>query len=163
MIANYSNRYGDNIQFKELGDDKIYMSGFGSYYRVAHDNDYSQAYELYCEECSAMEEPDVMLLHEDIVTSSLRKLTYQEFAHTVRDAMYDKESAFYKYMKLVEVDRSRLFMIDASGGPYIQLGTDVGRYFDDGKSRIVDEITVHEEYALLTVSHERARIKRRKS
>lgn len=42
--------------------------------------------------------------------------------------------------------------IDPSGGPYIQIGTDVGRYFNDEKIRKVKKITITEEgTALFTV------------
>lgn len=35
--------------------------------------------------------------------------------------------------------------IDPSGGPFIKIGTDVGRYFEDGKVRKVKAITITEE------------------
>jgi hypothetical protein len=41
--------------------------------------------------------------------------------------------------------------IDPSGGPYIQIGTDIGRYFDDGKERRVKSIKVIEGKAIFTI------------
>ena len=160
MTAEYINRYGDTIHFEELDKTKILMSGYDDHYRVSYDYDYSSAYEHYVNECNAMEEPDMCLLYEDVAQSKLRNLTYQEFAHTVRDVLYNQASVFYKYTGFIEVDKNRLFMFDPSGGPYIQLGTDVGLYFDDGKIRIVDEIAIHGTYAILTISHERVKPKR---
>lgn len=41
--------------------------------------------------------------------------------------------------------------IDPSGGPYIQIGTDVGRYFDDGKERRVKAINIIEGKAVFSI------------
>lgn len=41
--------------------------------------------------------------------------------------------------------------IDPSGGPYIRVGTDVGRYFDDGKVRRVKEFDFKDGKILLII------------
>lgn len=42
--------------------------------------------------------------------------------------------------------------VDPSGGPYIQIGSDVGRYFNDRKIRKVKKINIAEDgTALFTV------------
>lgn len=42
--------------------------------------------------------------------------------------------------------------IDPSGGPFIQIGSDIGRYFNDNKIRKVKKINITEEgIALFTV------------
>lgn len=41
--------------------------------------------------------------------------------------------------------------IDPSGGPFIQVGTDVGRYFNDGKERKVQRIEFREDKIVLIV------------
>lgn len=35
--------------------------------------------------------------------------------------------------------------IDPSGGPFIKVGIDIGRYFDDGKTRKIKKIHITEE------------------
>ena len=37
-------------------------------------------------------------------------------------------------------DGKSIMFIDPSGGPFIQIGTDLGRYFDDGVKRVVKSI-----------------------
>lgn len=41
--------------------------------------------------------------------------------------------------------------IDPSGGPYIQIGTDIGRYFNDNKERRVKSIKVIEGKTILSI------------
>ena len=41
--------------------------------------------------------------------------------------------------------------IDPSGGPYIQIGSDVGRYFDDKKIRRVDSIGYENKKVILII------------
>jgi len=41
--------------------------------------------------------------------------------------------------------------IDPSGGPFIRIGTDVGRYFDDDKLRKVKAINVKNNKIILTI------------
>lgn len=156
MIATYMNRYGDEITFKELANNKISMSGYDpSYMRIGWENDYSDAYEIYCMECSSLEEPDMDLLVEDTpVSSTLRKLTYPEFAYQVDEAMHDKTKFFNKYAKHICTDFNRYKIIDPSGGPYISIGMNVGRYFEDNKTRIVQEIDILKTKTYLTVSYE---------
>lgn len=67
------------------------------------------------------------------------------------------------HIKFKEVDKNTIEMfgyehfrysgefIDPSGGPFIQLGSDVGRYFDDGKVRKVKEIELSTNKAILKV------------
>lgn len=156
MVASYINRYGDKITFKELANNKISMSGYDpAYARIGWENDYSDAYEIYCMECMALEEPDMNLLVEDVpVSSTLRKLTYPEFAYQVDDAIHDQSKFFNKYGKYIRTDFERYNMIDPSGGPYISIGMNVGRYFEDNKTRIVQEIDILKTRVYLTVSYE---------
>ena len=41
--------------------------------------------------------------------------------------------------------------IDPSGGPFIRVGMDVGRYFMDGKIRIIKEISLKDKKATITI------------
>jgi hypothetical protein len=40
--------------------------------------------------------------------------------------------------------------VDPSGGPYISVGTDIGRYFEDGIERRVISVFISEEKIILT-------------
>jgi hypothetical protein len=40
---------------------------------------------------------------------------------------------------------NQIQFVDPSGGPFIQIGTDLGRYFEDGVKRIVKSIEVNEK------------------
>jgi len=41
--------------------------------------------------------------------------------------------------------------VDPSGGPFIQEGTDLGRYFEDGIKRIVKSINVNEDGKIFNI------------
>jgi len=151
MKVTYDNRYGDTITFEQINKTEIRMSGYGSYYRVSYGNDYTYAYIEYVQDCNALEEPDNMLLHDD--GTKLRMLTLEEFTDQFieTNGFYDKKSAFYKYASLIESDMSSVTMIDPSGGPYIAVGGNVGRYFDDGVQRIISSIKIDSSQATLQI------------
>ena len=41
--------------------------------------------------------------------------------------------------------------VDPSGGPFIRVGMDVGRYFMDGKIRVIKEISLKDNKATITI------------
>ena len=49
-----------------------------------------------------------------------------------------------EYFRVGSQDNQIQF-VDPSGGPFIQIGTDLGRYFEDGVKRIVKSIEVNEK------------------
>jgi hypothetical protein len=82
--AEYTNRYGDKIIFKEINENQIQMLG-GDYYRIGYNQD-----------------------------------------ETVN-------------------------FVDPSGGPFIQEGTDLGRYFEDGVKRVIKSINVNEDGKIFNI------------
>jgi hypothetical protein len=76
--AEYINRYGDKIIFKEINENQIQMLG-GEYYRMGYEQD------------------------------------------------------------------GTINFVDPSGGPFIQVGTELGKYFRDDQSRIVKSIESNEK------------------
>jgi hypothetical protein len=43
--------------------------------------------------------------------------------------------------------------VDPSGGPFIQLGTELGRYFNDNQSRIVKSIIVEDKKIYIEITN----------
>lgn len=82
--AEYINRYGDRIIFKEINENQIEMIG-GSYYRTGYNQD------------------------------------------------------------------ETINFVDPAGGPFIQIGTDLGRYFDDKIKRVVKSISFNENKITLSI------------
>lgn len=148
-VAPYQNRYGDTITFVEVEEGTIEMSGHNpQWIRGAWANDYSDAYGVYLNQCRLLEEPDFDYLVEDVENNECRPMSYQEFVYEVHN-----NEKYAHYMRLVKTDKSSYHMVDPSGGPYIDLGTDIGRYFSDGRKRIVDEIKFNKDKIVFTVSN----------
>ena len=76
--VSYTNRYGDEIIFKEINENQIQMLG-GDHYRIGYNED------------------------------------------------------------------ETIDFVDPSGGPFIQVGTDLGRYFGDGVKRVIKSIEQNEK------------------
>jgi hypothetical protein len=113
----YMNRDSDAIHFKDDVVNKIVeMTGYGPYYRIGLQNDYSYAYTEYCKD------------------NPLPQLAFSKFIPLLFEEEYLKP--YRQYIK--STDKIEFF--DPSGGPYINVGEELGYYFGDGKSRIVKEI-----------------------
>ena len=152
MKTTYSNRFGDEITFTEIDEKTVEMSGFlEGPIRVGHANDFSEAYDIYLLQCKALEEPDNTLLVDDPANNCTRPMTFQEFAQHMQDILYKKDHPSNAYWKYVTVDKNRCCMVDPSGGPYVALGTNVGRYFEDQTTRIVKDITLEETKIILKI------------
>jgi len=137
MKATYTNRYGDTIIFTETNKTTIEVTGYDpKYFRCGYDNDYSEAYEIYC--LANTNNPD--------------KLGYQEFVYELENVFHESSEPLHVYVKYVVPDFSFYSMFDPSGGPYIEVGTNVGRYFDDYKTRIVESIDIKSDRVILTVT-----------
>lgn len=122
----YTNRYGDEIKFTELSETEVEMSGYNSeWLRVGWANDYSEAYEVY-------------------LNSVNYYTSYEEFIHKV-----ENNEEYRPYLKYVKPDKSTYNMVDPSGGPYIALGMDIGRYFNDGVKRIIKNIQFNKDNKII--------------
>lgn len=56
-----------------------------------------------------------------------------------------------QYVRYGFEDDGTITMVDPSGGPYIDLGQDIGHFFMDGKNRVVKKIEVFDDHAKITV------------
>lgn len=151
MKTTYSNRYGDNIVFEQTGPSEITMSGYSQWYRAGWANDYSDAYEVYENLCRASDHPDKDLFIDDPASNSTRKMSYQEFADHMISIFHNEKAPLHPLVEYIKSDKNTIDMFDPSGGPYISLGMDVGRYFD-GKigKQIVEDIKILENRVVLT-------------
>lgn len=124
--ATYINRYGDEIKFTELSEKEVEMSGYNSeWLRIGWANDYSEAYKVY-------------------LNSVNYYISYEEFIHKV-----ENNEEYRPYLKYVKSDKNTYNMVDPSGGPYIALGMDVGRYFEDGVKRIIKNIQFNKDNKII--------------
>ena len=100
-MKNYKNRYGDVFSFIEDDDHNILWEGNFEYCRFGMPNDYTNAYNAYC---------------NDVKTP----MSLEAFKKVVHG--WDDETLNYdypEYIKLVESLKDEIDMIDPSGGPYI--------------------------------------------
>lgn len=148
-MATYKNRYKDEIIFTETSDTEIEMSGFNpEWCRYGYENDYTDAYNKYLDFCKTLEEPDLNYLIDDPSSNQVRSMTEIEFIEALKN-----NEQYYNFYKLVKSDKSKYYMVDPSGGPYISLGFNLGIFFKDGKKRIVKNIEPKSEKIIFTVSN----------
>jgi hypothetical protein len=142
MKATYNNRYGDNIVFTEVNNTTVEMTGYNpEWIRYGYPNDYSEAYEMYKLKCKSLVEVDYDYLVDDPNENCTRIMSFPEFVYTMEEKFHDrKENPFKALWKFVVSDMNHIDMVDPSGGPYINVGMNLGRYFDDNTPREVQEI-----------------------
>ena len=151
MKKTYNNRYGDDIVFHEVNKTTVEMSGYNpEWIRWAYENDYTEAYDVYKLHCKALEEVDYDYLVDDPSQNCTRIMTYQEFVQTMNDTS-SQSSWWQRYGKWVKSDPNQIHMVDPSGGPYINVGANVGRYFDDNIIREIQEIKFDKDKVILTI------------
>lgn len=124
MKINYKNRYGDEFTFEKTDDGHMFMSGNFEYMRWGYPNDYTKAYNTY--------------LHENKENQSL--MSFNQFKDAVHQ--YDDKTQHYtydRYLKLVETNTNTINMIDASGGPYLCEGMDMGTFSEEFKGMTIKE------------------------
>jgi len=104
MKNTYKNRYGDEYTFTRDENHDILWEGEFKYCRFGMPNDYTRAYEAYC---------------NDVETP----MPLEEFKKAVHQ--WDDETLTYdypEYVKMVDTLTDEIDMIDPSGGPYISRG-----------------------------------------
>jgi hypothetical protein len=132
----YSNRYNDVFTFSKTEDGNILFEGEFKWMRCSWPNVYDRAYEAYCTDADTDE-----------------RMTLGEFKTAVHE--YDKETykstpLAKKYQGLVYSNTNKIDMIDASGGPYLHSGYDMGMFDESFKGMIVEEFKpVNGNYLLI--------------
>jgi hypothetical protein len=125
LVSEYSNRYKDKIVFS-LDEDKVYMRGQPmDYMRYGLSNDYTEAYLKYL-----LDNKD---RQDDVMSEKSFEIKMEE----------DVEF-FKKYSKFIK-SSEEISMVDPSGGPYIQLGSNLAYYFKVRGNIIVKKIDIDEE------------------
>ena len=110
MKNTYKNRYGDEFTFTEDNNQDVLWEGEFKYCRFGMPNDYTKAYEAYC---------------NDVETP----MPLEEFKTAVHH--YNNETHTYdysEYNRMVESLTNEIDMIDPSGGPYITRGMSLGSF-----------------------------------
>lgn len=125
----YTNRYRDVFTFSKTEDGNILFEGEFKWMRCSYPNVYDDAYQTYC---------------TDVDTDE--RMTMGEFKKAVHEAVYDEEGKYkhmsetsQKYASLVYSDKSKIDMIDPSGGPYMHAGYDMGLFDESFKGMIIEE------------------------
>jgi hypothetical protein len=121
----YTNRYSDVFAFSKTEDGDILFQGEFKWMRCGWPNVYDDAYNAYC---------------NDVDTDE--RMTMGEFknaVHEYNNETFEATPLSKKYRGLIYSDRSKIDMIDPSGGPYLHSGHDMG-YFDKSfKGMIIEE------------------------
>ncbi|MFY8169984.1 MAG: hypothetical protein ACOVK2_02590 [Candidatus Fonsibacter sp.] len=123
-MTTYKNRYGDVFTFTEDDDNNILWEGDFQYCRIGFPNDYTKAYEAYCNDVT---EP----------------IPLEEFKEAVHEYDVDiKEYRLgYTYLNMVDSLAHEIDMVDPSGGPYITRDMLLGSFgFKDYKVKDFQKI-----------------------
>ena len=111
MKNTYKNRYGDEYTFTRDENHDILWEGNFEYCRTGMPNDYTKAYEAYCNDVT---EP----------------MPLEEFKEAVHE--YDTDIKEYRlgytYLSMVDSLSNEIDMVDPSGGPYITRGMSLSSF-----------------------------------
>ena len=117
-----TNRYGDEFVFTLLEDGNIQWDGKFEYVRVGFPNDYTESYKAY--------------------TNLGGLMGFKEFKEEVHRSIYDENDNYVGpcdinrvYGPMVKSKKDVINMVDPSGGPYMNSGTELmGKTIKEFKS-----------------------------
>jgi hypothetical protein len=139
------NRYNDLFTFSKTENGNILFKGNFKWMRCGWPNVYTEAYEAYCVDADTDE-----------------RMTMGEFKEEVHQAVYDSEGKYVsmsdtsiKYGKLVYSDKSKIDMIDPSGGPYMTSGMDMSYIDESFEGMIIDCFKPVPEGYLIIIKNEK--------
>jgi hypothetical protein len=117
----YRNRYGDIFTFSKTEDGDLLWEGNFEFCRYGWPNVYDDAFKTYNEDGGDM--------------------SLEEFKDKVHEYNYDNSTWTMdeKYRKLIYSDRNTIDMLDASGGPFISSGYNMGVFDKSLEGMIVEE------------------------
>jgi hypothetical protein len=101
-MTTYKNRYGDVFTFTKDDNQDILWEGNFEYCRTGMPNDYTRAYEAYCND----------------VTEPMPLKEFKEAVHEY-DTDIKEYRLGYTYLNMVDSLAHEIDMVDPSGGPYI--------------------------------------------
>ena len=136
-MVEYKNRYGDVYTFTKQEDGNVLWEGDFKWCRYGWPNDYSEAWKKFQEDYGG--------------------LSFEDFKKQVH--AYDDEKGEYVFpelVKLVKSDKSRINMVDPSGGPYLTAGQMLSHIiYGDEMNVIVESFEpVETGYLIKTKPHE---------
>jgi hypothetical protein len=106
----YKNRYGDIFTYTEDENQDILWQGNFEYCRIGMPNDYTKAYEAYCNDVKV-------------------PMSLELFEKAVHE--WDDETNTYHYptyVKMVNSLKEEIDMVDPSGGPYMSRGMSLNSF-----------------------------------
>jgi hypothetical protein len=104
MKNTYKNRYGDIFTFTRDENHNILWEGDFKYSRIGFPNDYTKAYEAYCNDTE-------------------KQMSLEAFKKAVHEWDDETNTYYYpEYVTMVESLKDEIEMVDPSGGPYITRG-----------------------------------------
>jgi hypothetical protein len=127
MKTTYKNRYGDIIQFNQVDDNTVEMTGYNAELglRCGYENDYTEAYEEYLLDIGRSIEEPVL---------GLDYVSFEDFKEKVH-----KDENLKDLWKSIKSTKE-IYFTDPSGGPWISKGMDLNLYYNDGVDRIITSI-----------------------
>lgn len=131
MEVLFKNRDGETFSFVK-NDKHIQWGGKFDHIRMSYKNDYSKAYNAYIESWDSESNEDV--------------LTLEEFESKIFEHAPLRE----KFASLIKPTKE-ISSIDPSGGPYINIGKNMGDIHSDFEGQIVSEIEPMREKYLLKI------------
>lgn len=120
-MITYKNRYDDHYTFEKDVDGNIIWKGPFEYCRYGRPNVYDKAYEQY---------------QKDGGKESL--LMFKTLVHEWNDETCSWTEFAKKYGSLIYSDTEKINMVDPSGGPYIDSGTDMSLFSEEFAGCVVE-------------------------
>jgi hypothetical protein len=121
----YSNRYNSVYTLTKTQGGNILWEGDFEWCRYGNPNVYDDAYNQYIEDGG--------------------KLNFEDFKTEAHAVVTDVEGNYIsmsetsqKYAKLIYSDKTKIDMVDASGGPYLYSGYDMGMFDESFKGMIIE-------------------------
>ena len=124
----YTNRYNDEYQFSLMPNGNILWTGKFEWCRSGWPNVYDDAYQRY---------------QEDGGTESME--TFKQKVHEWDELACGWTEFAQKYMQYIYSDKTKIDMVDPSGGPYISSGYDMGHFSKSFEGKIVDHFIRNED------------------
>lgn len=135
----YHNRYGSTFTFTLQEDGNILWEGDFKWCRYGWPNDYKKAYEAYFKaECGPP--------HDHTLSFEQFKIAVHEYNED-----YSQKEITRKYGPLVKSDRTKIDMVDPSGGPYISGGCNMEMFGRSFKGMLVDSFKLHPKGYLIII------------
>lgn len=131
MKTTYQNRYGDNIVFEKLDNNIVKLSGYNpAWIRLGYENVYDEAYNKYCEDNN-------------------QPMSIEDFKDEIHNYEEGKTNPLNRYRSLVNTDKNSYTMFDPSGGPYIEIKSNLKYYFNQEEDIVVTKILPQADHVLL--------------